>query len=425
MANCAFWLSNCLLLLYYLRKEPNLQQSTSEMQVHLCDLINEIFVFVIRDAERRIDRVLEPALLEHESLPGFEDVDFEGEWSSNRFVKKLTGGRSKKMTASRSTSVSSLFSSVSSTASVATDPGENATGEIVNGSGSVVEASPRSVTSLLSSMLFVLQLYELPPSIIVQAFSQLLYWIACEMFNRLLTQVRLVLELCHRMPNSSRLLLPQRKYLCRSRAMQIRLNASSIEEWARQNRLPSKMVPAHFAPLNQLLQWLQCLSSEQAIDGLIGTIQSLRSLNPLQLRRAVRDYRYEVDEQHMDEDCAQYLAQIQSQWERMRLQRTVEGLVPGAPRQTLSEIEQKLAAASPEDAAEAQAKVTRMIDEVFADPSAFNSYTPPGGSLAMGELLDSRFMVSREPLEDQIRQIYMCFDSVAPVRRSEFGFTIG
>ena len=37
MANCAFWLSNCILLLYYLRKEPNLAVSTAEYQIHLSD----------------------------------------------------------------------------------------------------------------------------------------------------------------------------------------------------------------------------------------------------------------------------------------------------------------------------------------------------------------------------------------------------
>ena len=109
MANCAFWISNSLLLLYYLRKEPNLFKSTSEYQVHLADLINEIFVFVLRDVERRIDRVLEPAVLEYESLPGFEDVQFEGDWSSSRFVKKLTG-RGKKAIP-RSSSARSIFDS--------------------------------------------------------------------------------------------------------------------------------------------------------------------------------------------------------------------------------------------------------------------------------------------------------------------------
>lgn len=190
--------------------------------------------------------------------------------------------------------------------------------------------------------------------------------------------------------------------------MHIRLNASSLEEWASQNRLPSKMVSIHFAPLNQLLQWLQCLSSEQAIDGLIGTIQSLRSLNPLQLRRAVREYRYEVDENHMSDDCVQYLVQIQSQWERMRLQKTVEGLAPGAPPPTQAELEKRSPSVDSEDAAEQQAKVTKMIDEVFSDPSAFGSYTPPGGTEAMGELLNSRYMVRSRVLHFSLASSSSC-----------------
>jgi hypothetical protein len=390
MANCAFWLSNCLLLLYYLRKEPNLFISTREMQVHLCDLINEIFVFVIRDAERRIDRILETAILEHEALPGFEDVAFEGEWSSNRFVKKLTGRGKKAMP--KSGSVMSLFST-----DVAAESSPRSRSRQSTNSASVEEATPRSITSLLSSTLFILQIYEIPPSIVVQAFSQLFYWIACEVFNRLLTQVRSFVPLLSPFffcsffftgavadPIHSR----QHKYLCRSKAMQIRLNASNLEDWSRSNRMPSKMVSVHFAPLNQLLQWLQCLSSESSIDDLIGTIQSLRSLNPLQLRRAVRDYRYEVDESRMDEDCAQYLLQIQKQWERLRVQKTVDELggadeEAGAARST-----------SPTGSnASAQHEVLRMIDDVFADPSSFGHYTPPGGSEALGELLNSRYMV--------------------------------
>lgn len=176
MTNCAFWLSNSLLLLYYLRKEPNLFLATSEYQVHLSDLINEIFVFVIRDAERRIDRILEPAILEHEPLPGFKDLLFEGEWGSNQFMKKLTGRGKKSM--SKSASMKSLFEEASESNS---PPPPTLGGP----------ATPRSITSLLSSTLFILQLYEIPPSIIVQAFSQLFYWVACEIFNRLLTQVRI------------------------------------------------------------------------------------------------------------------------------------------------------------------------------------------------------------------------------------------
>ncbi|GAA5859929.1 hypothetical protein JCM1840_001800 [Sporobolomyces johnsonii] len=381
MTNCAFWLSNTLLLLYYLRKEPSLSASTATYQSHLCDLINEIFVFVIRDAERRIDRVLEAAMLEHEPLAGFEDVAFEGEWGTSRFVKKLTGRGKKTASIRSSTSAMSLFSTASDGLGGGGDASFDSAGSpppasrVVSASQvPLAEATPRSITALLSSTLFILQIYEIPPSIVVQAFSQLFYWIACEVFNRLLTQ---------------------RKYLCRSRAMQIRLNASNLEDWARANRLPTKMVSVHFAPLNQLLQWLQCLSSESSIDGLIGTIQSLRSLNPLQLRKAVRDYRYEVDESRMDEDCDQYLVQIQKQWERLRVQKTVEGLsVSGGAGEEGGEA--GTGSEGGEDAASAtsvQEDVTRMIDEVFSDPSAFGSYSPPGGADALGELLNSRYML--------------------------------
>lgn len=44
------------------------------------------------------------------------------------------------------------------------------------------------------------------------------------------------------------------------------------------------------------------------------------------MRRAVRDYRYEVSEIHMTEECNQYLAQLQKDWERHRVKLGVEAL---------------------------------------------------------------------------------------------------
>ncbi|GAA5892160.1 hypothetical protein JCM8208_001457 [Rhodotorula glutinis] len=371
MSVCAFWLSNCLLFLHYLRKEPNLCAATPDYQSHFGDLVNEIFVFIIRDAERRIDRVLEAAMLEHEALAGFEDVAFEDEWASTRFVKKLTGRAKKGSAVRNSTSAMSLFSDSGASTSSSVGLGPPGVGGDVGASPPrlvsastvpVNEATPRSITALLSSTLFILQAYEIPPAVIVQAFSQLFYWISCEVFNRLLNQ---------------------RKYLCRTRAMQIRLNASTLEEWARSNRLPPKLASTHFAPLNQLLQWLQCLSSETSIDGLIGTVQSLRALNPLQLRKAVREYRYEVDENRMDEDCAQYLVQIQKQWERVRLQKEAAAAAASSGG----------AEGAGEEASTLAGDVVRSIDEAFAEPSAYPSYAPPPTEESTGELLNSRFML--------------------------------
>ena len=44
------------------------------------------------------------------------------------------------------------------------------------------------------------------------------------------------------------------------------------------------------------------------------------------MRRAVRDYKYEVNEGHMTDECSQYLAQLQKDWERHRLKVGVEAL---------------------------------------------------------------------------------------------------
>src|SRR5450432_1055655 len=77
MTILAFWISNATLLLHYLKKDVGLSKSTSEFQLQLAELINEIFILIIRDAERRMDKVLDAAMLDHETIPGFEDVHFQ------------------------------------------------------------------------------------------------------------------------------------------------------------------------------------------------------------------------------------------------------------------------------------------------------------------------------------------------------------
>lgn len=44
------------------------------------------------------------------------------------------------------------------------------------------------------------------------------------------------------------------------------------------------------------------------------------------MRRAVRDYKYEVNEGRMTEECIQYLTQLQKDWERHRVKLEVEAL---------------------------------------------------------------------------------------------------
>lgn len=44
------------------------------------------------------------------------------------------------------------------------------------------------------------------------------------------------------------------------------------------------------------------------------------------MRRAVRDYKFEVNEGRMTDECIQYLTQLQKDWERHRVKLGVEAL---------------------------------------------------------------------------------------------------
>lgn len=51
-------------------------------------------------------------------------------------------------------------------------------------------------------------------------------------------------------------IVTRKKYLCRSRGVQIQLNLLALEDWVTEAGLPSG-VQAHFAPVKELLNWLQ------------------------------------------------------------------------------------------------------------------------------------------------------------------------
>ncbi|CEH14545.1 PROTEIN F40G9.17 [Ceraceosorus bombacis] len=363
----AFWLFNCCLLLHYTQRDLALSQKPqmAEHRELLADVITEIYAFVIRDVERRIDKVMDAAILDHDAIPGHEEVRFESEW---KFMQKLTDnltGSVKGLGASPNSAsarrvpsasnssptprrpLSQIFgrrepatpeadsSKVATPASALSGSPQTSTKDAwrqphpsparsvgleahssstqrtrpsslsaqtykedsrdMSAESLLAKPSPRTITALLTATLHVLQLYEINPIIIVQALSQVFFWVGCELFNRVLTR---------------------RKYLCQSRAMQIRLNVSALEDWARSNALPLSIINVHFEPLRQLISWLQSQSTLQEFVDLLSTMQGMRVLNPLQLRRAVRDYRYQVGEPRMSPDCAQYLEQLQKDWER-------------------------------------------------------------------------------------------------------------
>ncbi|EGR48787.1 uncharacterized protein TRIREDRAFT_78010 [Trichoderma reesei QM6a] len=298
MTILAFWMSNATLLLHYLKKDAGLVEATTTFQAQLAELINEIFVLIVRDAERRLDKVLDPAMLEHETIPGFEDIAFQNEWKI--FKRKSTVKEQPLEKRYRPPS-----------------PKQRA------------KPAPRNVTSLLSSTLFVLDLYDVHSVITAQIISQLLYWLGCELFNRVMSN---------------------RKYLARTKAMQIRMNVSMVEDWARTNNRQAEhyeggemdssgettmdAAKRHLAPVIQLLQWLQCFSSLNAddLEALVDTLQQLKRLTPQQLIHSATHYRPEVGEKGLPASAMKYLLAIQKETalKKDRRQSTTESL-PSTP----------------------------------------------------------------------------------------------
>ncbi|KAL8709904.1 MAG: hypothetical protein Q9225_007377 [Loekoesia sp. 1 TL-2023] len=277
MTVLAFWISNATLLLHYLKKDAGLVEATTEFQVQLVELINEIFILIIRDAERRMDKVLDAAILAHETIP-FDDLEFVGEWKI--FNKKKP--------------------QAPEPVSYRPQPPNRRT-----------QPSPRNITSLLSSTLFVLDLYDIHSVITAQILAQLFYWIGAELFNHVLST---------------------RTYLARTKAMQIRMNISVLEDWAKSNdRSPEHYengslstsgestwdaARKHFTPVIQLLQWLQCFSSlgekQDVIASLEDTLLQIPKLGPQQLLYAVSHYRYEKGEKGLPKEARRHLTNLQS-----------------------------------------------------------------------------------------------------------------
>ncbi|KAL2414843.1 Dilute domain-containing protein C25B8.08 [Exophiala dermatitidis] len=296
MTMLAFWISNATLLLHYLKKDAGLVEPTAKYQLELAELINEIYILIIRDAERRMNKILDVAILDHETIPGLEDVAFQGEWKMFKSKPKTKEDPPEKRFRPPS-------------------PKRRA------------QTSPRNITSLLSSTLFVLDLYDVHSVITAQILSQLLYWIGAELFNRVMNT---------------------KKYLSRTKAMQIRMNVSAIEDWARaNNRQPEhyengstvstgeNTVDAarrHLAPIIQLLQWLQCFSSlGEDHESLVATLVQLQRLSPTQLIHAVKNYRAEVGEKSLPKAHMKFLVQLQKGEQSLIDRRPLSPLVDSGP----------------------------------------------------------------------------------------------
>lgn len=262
----SYWMTNITRLLYYLKKDAELMVATAEYQLRLSELISETYNYIVNDIGKRITCILEPSMLEFDPFSGMmDDVNFVDDWQ--RFFRRSSASMQRSNNSSQISTKSDL-----------------------------IVLSPKSIIQLFSSTYNVFQLYEVHSTIIIQALAQFLHFLSCELFNHILSK---------------------KKYLCRSKAIQVRMNLSFIEEWIRDEKLPTSLI-SYLNPSIQLVQFLQCLSQLDTIQSFQSTIKLFDSINTLQIRRCVFNYRYETNEQRLPEEIEKFVQQTVDETIRLK-----------------------------------------------------------------------------------------------------------
>lgn len=160
-------------------------------------------MFIIRFAERRIDQMLDSALLDYSALSTeFDTVQFESDWSFLRpFSKKKvssSNAASANSTPSRGATPASpnqharppspSIQSSASTAKGFSSLRHTFSRARAHSSTTPLQAmfsdvppppSPRDVTSFLTALHTLLTLSEINPVLITQLWSQVMFWTSC------------------------------------------------------------------------------------------------------------------------------------------------------------------------------------------------------------------------------------------------------
>ncbi|OBZ90903.1 Dilute domain-containing protein C25B8.08, partial [Choanephora cucurbitarum] len=292
----SFWIANISQLTIYLKKDLGLSTSTLSEQQELAEVVSKAYTSCIIEVQKKLVRVLDASIMEYTSICEQDNTEFANSWS--RFLKGSSSliTRSSHEMSARS-SVSEKRSSIDSLSSISTE----ATSFSRSTSTSLLLASPYAIGQFLSGINDMLQSYHVPSTLVIQVLAQLLHYLSCEIFNRI---------------------LPNEKYLNRSRAIQIRMNVSVMEDRIHSNKLPSSFNKL-LEPLLQLLQFLQCLSKLNDVFVFKSAIKKFDQLNTLQIKRCVQHYQYEVDEKrsidHINSFFEQMLVKQRQQTTRMGL----------------------------------------------------------------------------------------------------------
>jgi hypothetical protein len=285
-----------------LKRDPGLSFSTKDAQKTLSERISEAYIYFVTESQKRLEKILEPSMLDYESIE--EQVHFADDWQ-RFFRRSSTNLNQQQLQQQNRKSVDTITATSTSTITERKHSLDFSSSSNTIVPSSTTTVSPQSISHLLMHLQSTLQTYHVPPAIVIQALAQSFHYLSCELFNRVLTY---------------------KKYLCRSKALQIRMNVSIVEDWVHSQKLPPTLNQS-FEPLVQLLQLLQCLSQMEDVRMFEATANTFDQLNMVQVKRCVQNYRYEVSETRLPEEVEKWVAQQQQEQEQSVKTSSVENLV--------------------------------------------------------------------------------------------------
>lgn len=207
----------------------------------------------------------------------------------------------------------------------------------------LMKPSPLKYIQTLGALDYVLNLHKINNLIKFQCFSQVFYYINAILFNKIISQS---------------------KYCSRIKAIQIRLNISTIEDWLRSHNYktfkpdhigglselvndfkltnlldskelkpkdPSKLLfyynsiyhigKIQLQPTIELLQYLQCMSLLRDEENFINTINQFEFLNYYQILKIIKNYKYEVDEEKLPKPIVNLVKRLISEQGEKQVER--------------------------------------------------------------------------------------------------------
>ncbi|KAG0668591.1 hypothetical protein C6P45_004562 [Maudiozyma exigua] len=356
----SYWISALTFLYYYLSKDESFFKRYPILLQELINTIHSIIIELTISIHSRLSPLIEPTLINYTTIKDVEQTLYKKDWNffkkrkqakllKKEKLKKLEQQKERKSlevpgndepNENNENPLSRVSSRVSNNDSIIFDS-EVLKHLLPPSLQEQMKPSPVKIVQIFGALSYVLNLHQVHPLFQQQCLSLATSWFSTSLFNMILKDRK-------------------KKTLSRARAIQIRLNLSSLESWIKNNDLfvqrpkliddfmwerfpytliqelntidmsnPSlksvttykptsgfnenstvtdmtnslfyyqkfhKIAQWHMEPIFELLQWLQIATTLDSEEALENTKTLLPKLSDAQLVKAIDKYHYEVGE---------------------------------------------------------------------------------------------------------------------------------